>query len=460
MTTSFNRALFDQYVADHRERFLTEFAEFIAIPSVAAENRSIEPMAQLLTERLTRIGAKATAYPIPNGSPVVYAELRAADPNAPTLMIYNHYDVQPEVPLDLWESPPFELTRKDGVLYGRGTSDDKGELLARIQAVEAWLATHGSLPVNLKWVVEGEEEISSLHLPEWVDAHRDLLTADGLLWEGGGYDESGRYKIAAGCKGIAYFEFHVDGPKMDLHSSYAPISPNPAWRLIWALNTLKDANDHILIDGYDQHVAPPSAELIAWLKRVPIDDLPKLKSYFGLTEWLGGRDDQEAYIRLMTEPTVTICGIETGYIGKGPKTVLPAHAYAKVDCRLVPNLTPPLVHKLLREHLDKRGFTDIEIRLLGGEEPADSPANSRIERASVKAGELAWGKTPLSTPRVAGSGPMHALSTHLGIATVTAGATWHPNARPHSPNENILEKDYFDTMRFMGALLATFALES
>lgn len=451
----FNREAFDHYVHANRNRFIQEFAEFIAVPSVAADGRGIQEMADLLATRLRKLGASVTAYPIPNGSPVVYAELKGRSSDA--LIIYNHYDVQPEVPIDLWQSAPFELTLRDGVMYGRGTSDDKGELLARIQAVEAWLATQGELPITLKWVVEGEEEISSIHLPEWVDAHRDLLHAQGVLWEGGGYDAKGRYMLPMGCKGIAYFELHADGPAMDLHSSLAPIVPNPAWRLVWALSTLKDANDNITIDNYLSHVAQPSADMLERLAETPIDDMPIDMAHFGLHGWLRGMDDRAAHIRLMTEPTVTICGIESGYTLKGSKTVLPAHAFAKVDCRLVPNLTPPLAQRLIREHLDRRGFQDIEVRLLGGEEPADSPANSRVERAVVEAGKRAWGVTPIPVPRTPGSGPMHALSTHLGIPAICGGATWHPNARAHSPNENILEKDYFDSMRFMGALIDTFA---
>ncbi len=454
----FNQDAFNAYVEANRERFLQEFAEFIAIPSVAADGRGIQPMADLLTERLRKIGATAQQFPLAEGgSPVVYAELKGA--SEPTLMIYNHYDVQPEVPVDLWDTPPFELARKDGMLYGRGVSDDKGELLSRIQAVEAWIATQGPLPVTLKWVVEGEEEISSVHLPGWVDEHRDLLDADGVLWEGGGYDAKGRYIFAEGCKGIAYFELHSHGPAMDLHSSLAPIVPNPAWRLVWALATLKGPDDTILIDDYEKHLAVPSAELLARIDAAPIDDLPVDMQQYGLSGWLNGMDDKAAYRRLITEPTVTICGIQSGYTLKGSKTVLPAHAFAKVDCRLVPNLTPPLVQDLLRKHLDRRGFADIEIRLLGGEDPADSPVNSRIERAVLRAGSLAFGVDPIAVPRTPGSGPMHALSTHLGIPTICGGATWHPNSRVHSPNENIYEKDYFASMHFMGALIDTFANE-
>ncbi len=453
----YNADTFNAYLDANHARFINELAEFIAIPSVAADGRGIQPMADLLAERFRKLGAVVTAYPIAGGSPVVYAELPGA--SDATLMIYNHYDVQPEVPLDLWDTPPFELRVHDGVMFGRGTSDDKGELLARIQAVEAWQATHGELPCKIKWVVEGEEEISSVNLPAWTEQHQAMLAADGLLWEGGGYDALGRYRFEQGCKGIAYFELHADGPKIDVHSSVAPIVPNPAWRLVWALSTLKDVNDHILIEGYAEHVAKPSPELLAAIDALPKDDLPLDRERWGLTQWLNNVDDATAQRRLITEPTVTICGIQTGYVGQGSKTVLPAHAFAKVDCRLVPNLTSHLVFDLLRAHLDKHGFSDIEVRLLGGEEPADSPTDSRITRAAVAAAQTIWNKTPILSPRSPGSGPMYPLSTMLGIPTIGGGATWHPNAKAHSPNENILERDYFDAMRFTAALLDHFAAE-
>lgn len=455
----YNTDSFNDYVLQHRERFLTEFAEFIAVPSVAAEKRGIPEMAELVAARFRKLGARVTVFQLPNGgSPLVYAELDGTSDR--TMMIYNHYDVQPEVPLELWDSPPFTLTRRDGLLIGRGTSDDKGELLSRIQAVETWLATQGPLPVKLKWVVEGEEEISSINLPEWAEHHTEILKADGLLWEGGGYDRMGRVIMAQGCKGIAYFELHAHGPSVDLHSQYAPIVKNPAWRLIWALSTLKDTNDRITIDGYWDHVAPPSDELKARIAALPKDDLPLMRKQWELAGWINDMDDEAAQLRLYTEPTVTISGIQSGYTGVGPKTVLPAHAFAKVDCRLVPNLTFATVQLLIRQHLDRRGFTDIEVRLLGGEEPADSPADSAIMRAAVKASELTWEKTPLVLPRFAGSGPMYPLSTMLNLPVISAGATWHPESKAHSPNENIYEKDYFESIRYTAALLDSFAAES
>jgi len=445
---------FDAYLEQHRERFLDEFGAFIAVPSVAADARGVHDMAELVAERFRRLGAEVTIFPTP-GSPVVYAEIGPQDA-ARTLMIYNHYDVQPEDPVELWETPPFEMAVKDGRLWGRGTSDDKGELLSRIQAVEAWLNTQGELPVRIKWVVEGEEEIGSVHLEDWVRAHTDLLTADGLLWEGGGYDEAGRMQFGLGCKGIMYFELRCKGPRIDLHSSYAPMVPNPAWRLVWALSTLKDENDRITLDGYLDHVAPLTDEQWAAIDAVPLE-FEAMRRNWGLDAWLNGMTDDEARRRYFAEPTITICGLQSGYTGAGSKTVLPAEAMVKLDFRLVPNLTPELAYDLLRAHLDRRGFTDIEIVKLGGEPPASSPPGSLIERAAVAASITTWKKEPVMMPWFAGSGPMYAMSTLLGIPVCFAGATWHPDMRAHSPNENIFIDDYFDSMRFTAALIDHFA---
>jgi acetylornithine deacetylase/succinyl-diaminopimelate desuccinylase-like protein len=383
----------------------------------------------------------------------VYAEI-GAGPH--TLLIYNHYDVQPEDPIDLWESEPFTLTQRDGKLYGRGVSDDKGELYSRLQAVEAWLAIQPDLPLKIKWVVEGEEEIGSVHLEEWVKEHADMLQADGILWEGGGYDEAGRITMSAGCKGIAYFELRVKGPNRDLHSSYAPIVTNPAWRLVQALSTLKDKHDEITIDDYAKHVRPLSKEELEQIEAVPFE-AEAFQQNYGLDGFLNGRDADQARQRLYEIPTVTICGLDSGYQGPGSKTVLPATATAKLDCRLVPDLTPELVADLLRRHLDKRGFTDVEIEMLGGERPARSPLDSALRTAAFEASLDTWDQTPVMVPWVAGSGPMYPLSTMLNIPVLSAGATWHPANQIHSPNENIFEKDYFLNMRFLANLIDRFS---
>ena len=449
-----NTGTFNQYVEQNRDRFLQEFAQFIAQPSVAADGRGIMEMAELVADRFRKLGATVTVYTT-TGSPVVYAEI-GPENAARTLLIYNHYDVQPEDPIDLWETPPYEMTIKDGVIYGRGTSDDKGELLSRIQALEAWLKTQGELPVRIKWIAEGEEETGSNNLEDWVKAHADMLTADGVLWEGGGYDEAGRPTFGLGGKGLAYFELRCQGPSHDLHSSVAPMVVNPAWRLVWALSTLKDADDHITLDGYMEHMKPVSDENWRRIDAVPME-FDAMREKWGLVSWINGLDDQAARRRYFGEPTITICGIHSGYEGAGSKTVLPAVATAKLDFRLVDGLAAQLAHDMLRAHLDRRGFTDITIKDLGGEEFAASAPGQLPERAAVAASQDTWGKTPLMFPWYAGSGPMHPFDAVLGQPMVFAGATWHPNARAHSPNENIFVKDYFESMRFTAAFVERFA---
>lgn len=450
----FDAVPFDHYIEQHHDRFLREFGLFIAQPSVAADGRGIREMAGLVAARLDEAGAEVTISET-GGSPVVYAEQGPRDA-ARTLLIYNHYDVQPEDPVELWHTPPFEMAIRDGRIYGRGVADDKGELLSRIQAIEAWQKTHGELPVRIKWVVEGEEEEGSPSLNAWVRAHSAQLGADGILWEGAGYDEVGRPIFGTGCKGIAYFELRCKGPSHDLHSSVAPIVPNPAWRLVWALSTLKNADDEITLDGYLDHVAPLTAAESAAIDAVPMA-FDEMRQRWGLDQWLNGMGDYDARRRYLAEPTITICGIESGYTGIGSKTVLPAEAMVKLDFRLVHDLTPELAQDLLRQHLDRRGFTDISITFLGGEGPAKSPTGSLVERAAVAASQDAWGKTPVIYPWFAGSGPMYSLSTVLGLPVIFAGATWHPDARAHSPNENIFVDDYFASIRFTGAFLHRFA---
>ncbi|MBN1681818.1 MAG: M20/M25/M40 family metallo-hydrolase [Anaerolineae bacterium] len=445
---------FNTFLDQNQDRFLDEFAQFIGQISVAADGRGVNDMAALVAERFRQLGAAVTVYPTP-GSPVIYAEIGPEDADR-TLLIYNHYDVQPEDPVDLWDTPPFEMVIRDGVIYGRGTGDDKGELLSRIQAVEAWLATQGDLPVRIKWVVEGEEETGSIHLEAWVKAHADQLAADGVLWEGGGYDEAGRPRFGLGGKGLAYFELRCQGPNQDLHSSLAPMIVNPAWRLVWALSTLKDTNDTITLDGYMDHVVPLSDEDAARIDAVPLE-FEAMKQQWGLDGWINGMSNDDARRRYIGAPTITICGIESGYAGQGSKTVLPAEATAKLDFRLVKGLTPELAHTLLREHLDRRGFTDITVTMMSGEAFAASPPGSLVERAAIAASQDTWGKTPVMMPWYPGSGPVYPLSTMLGMAAVFAGATWHPNARIHSPNENILLNDYMASMRFTAAFLARFA---
>ena len=442
---------FDDYLAQHRDRFVDELKAFVAQPSVAATGQGMADMAALVRQRLERIGATVQQIPT-GGAPILYAEIGSG---SRTLLIYNHYDVQPADPIELWTSPPWEPALRDGKLFARGVADNKGNLVCRIQAIEAWQQAIGPLPLKIKWVIEGEEEIGSPHLAAFAAAQAELLQADGCLWESGGKDEADHFTLSMGLKGIQYVELHAHGAVRDLHSGYAAIVSNPVWRLVWALNSIKDEHENILIDGYLDHVRPPTQAEIDLLKKMPFDE-DKLKEAFGIDRFIEDEHGLEALIRYLYKPTATICGIKAGYTDEGIKTVLPNHAFVKIDFRLVPDLTPELCVALLRAHLDRRGFGDIEIKVMSGEHPALSPIDSDIVKSARAAAREVYGEEPVLQPLVAGSGPMHPLSTALGIPAVLAGVGY-ADARAHAPDENMRLNDYWEGIQFIGRLIEHFA---
>jgi acetylornithine deacetylase/succinyl-diaminopimelate desuccinylase-like protein len=443
---------FDKYIEDNKQRFLAELQQILAQPTVSAQNVGIEETAQMVQARLTKLGAKTRLIPVKGGPPVVYGEI---GDGPRTLMIYDHYDVQPPEPLELWQSPPFQPTMRNGRLYARGVADNKGNLYSRIQAVETWLATRGPLPLKIKFVVEGEEETGSAHLGVFASAHRELIKADGCLWESGGKDIAGRFTLTFGLKGICFVELHAHGANSDMHSASATMVPNPAWRLIWALNTLKSPDDRILVDGFMDLVRQPTAKEAALLRKIPFDE-EAYKAHVGIKSFIRNLTGYKLMKKHLFEPTCTVCGIISGYTGPGSKTVLPNHAMVKLDFRLVPNLTPEVVLDLLRKHLDKRGFSDIEIKFSDGEHPALSPVDGPLAKASIAAAKKVYGAPPVVHPLMAGSGPMYPLCQEGGIPTTSGGCS-DADSRVHAPNESIAVDDYFQAMRYIGALIKEFA---
>jgi acetylornithine deacetylase/succinyl-diaminopimelate desuccinylase-like protein len=443
---------FDAYVEANAERFIEELKEFCRQPSIAAQGIGLEEMGELVQARLEKVAAEVRLMPVDDGPPIIYAELGEGQR---TLLFYNHYDVQPPDPLDLWDSGPFAPQVREGKLYARGVADNKGDLLARLQAIEAYQAILGELPLKIKCVFEGEEEVGSPHLASFAAEHADLLAADGCLWETGRKDESGRPTIALGLKGIMYLELRAHGAKSDLHSSLATLVPNPAWRLVWALSTLKDEDDNILVDGLMGHVAEPAAAEMEMLAAIPFEE-EKMRANFGIPQFIRGLTGVEALKKHLYEPTCTICGLRSGYIGEGTKTVLPNTAMVKLDFRLVPNLEPDLVVALLRQHLDKRGFTDIEVVPINGLYPAKAPLDAPVVKAASAAAQTVYGQEPVIYPLMAGSGPMYPLTQALGIPALAAGVGY-AESNLHAPNENVRLEDYFEGIRFVGELIRRFA---
>ncbi|HDI73610.1 MAG TPA: M20/M25/M40 family metallo-hydrolase, partial [Candidatus Korarchaeota archaeon] len=259
----------NELIEGELDRFIRQLMTLVRQPSVAATGEGLEECAELLVDIMKKNGIQARVLPVKGGPPAVYGEIRAKSSGAPTILFYNHYDVQPPDPLDEWKYPPFDPHIVDGKIYGRGTSDNKGNIISRIHAVWAFLSAIGEVPVNVKFFVEGEEEIGSPHLAPFVEEHKELLKADCGIWEFGGVDHEGRPNIWLGLKGILYVELRVRGTAADTHSSRAPIIPNAAWRLVWALNTLKSEDERVLVEGFYDDVIKPTQRELELIERIP-----------------------------------------------------------------------------------------------------------------------------------------------------------------------------------------------
>lgn len=446
----------DQFFAHidaSRDRYYSELCDLLRQPSVAAQGLGIEETAAWVAARLERVGAEVQVIRLPNASPIIYGSI-GTGPR--TLLIYDHYDVQPPEPLELWTTPPFDPTLRDGKLYARGVADNKSNLLLRIQAVESWLATQGQLPLRINFIVEGEEEIGSVNLPQFCTAYADLLQADGCLWETGGRAPTEQPLLSCGAKGICYVELVVRGANVDLHSANATVVPNPAWRLTWALSTLKAPDERVLIPRFYDRVRPPSEADLRALETIPNDDDVLLRD-FGIPAFLNNVQGLERIKVHLFNPTCTICGLDSGYQGPGSKTVLPAEARAKIDFRLVPDMDPQEIVQLLRAHLDVNGFSDIEILEHGHEHAGRSDLNAPIVQAMTAASREIYGQEPIIYPTMAGTGPVYPLCTGFGTPITSGCGTSYQGTRIHAPDENIRLDDYWTAMRCMGAFIRHFA---
>ena len=447
MTTPLQRV--DAYIDQHFDRFVGMLGDLCAIPSVAAQGQGIDPCATRVAELLSAVGLDAQLIATA-GNPVVYAEAKGTRDT--TLLCYNHYDVQPAEPFDLWHSDPFTMTRKDNLLIARGVADDKGELVSRIAAIAAVKHVLGEIPVGIKFLIEGEEEIASPNLAPFIHANVDRLKADACVWEFGTHNADGVPISYLGLRGICYLEISVETAKIDTHSGIAgSILPNAAWRLVWALNSLKDQDERIQLPNFYESVIAPTARDMELLAALPDSD-EEMQELFGNTMFLKNASGVELRRREIFEPTCTICGITTGYQGAGQKTVLPARASAKVDFRLVPDQKPEDVVKQLRAHFDAHGFSDIHITVVGAGRPARTAPDHPLVQSLVDSAMDVYGREPLIWPMSGGSGPNYLFSHDIGVPIVTLGVGYS-GSRIHAPNENIRINDFRNGMRHTAALL-------
>ncbi len=444
----------DTFLREHLDAYIAETARLCAQPSVSARQEGVRECAALVREILEAHGLEVQVFETP-GSPVLIGRARGASDR--TLLFYNHYDVQPPEPLELWTTPPYTPTVRDGALYARGAKDDKGELIARLAALDAVRAAHGgALPCGVTFCVEGEEEIGSPHIAPFVLEHLDLLRSDASIWEEGGIDQDGRPGTSLGRRGVMGVELAVTTLGRDAHSGGAHIFPNAAWRLLRALATLKGPDEHILIPGFYDRALPPSAldrELLAALP----DREAFLREEFGVREFVGGLHGQDLESAVFN-PTCNIQGLTAGYQGQGMKTVIPARASAKLDFRLVPEQDPDDIFARLRAHLDEQGFADITLTRYGSMWPDKASADDPFITLAARTGEEVYGQRYQLMPLVGGSSPVYAFARPLGgIPVVAAGVGFGISNRTHSPDEHVRLVDFLNGARHIARILDGFA---
>ncbi len=444
----------DSYLETNLDKSIAELSRLVAQPSISAQGIGLKECANLVADMLRARGFSAEVMDT-EGAPVVFGERKGKGDK--TLLFYNHYDVQPPEPLELWESPPFEPSLREGKLYGRGVSDDKSHIVARLHAIDAILDTDGDLPCNIKFIIEGEEETASVHLHDFVRDHKDKLAADACIWEFGGVDHREVPMQYLGLRGICYVELSVESLGTDVHSGIGgSIFPNAAWRLVWALSTLKGPDEHIRIPGFYDDATEPSIRDRELMEALP-DVADEYKRRYGVKEFIkgltGGTDlkMEEVFV-----PTCTICGLTSGYQGPGSKTVLPAKASAKVDFRLVPDQKPEDIFQKLRAHLDAEGFQDVQITFLGGEPAARTDPDDSFVQTVVRTSEEVFEFPMELVPMIGGSGPSYPFVHDLGLPVATAGLGY-PDTRAHAPNENIRLDLYLKHARHMARLIKEFA---
>ncbi len=429
----------EAYIDANLDETIEDLKRLARQPSISAQRLGVRECGEMVVDELRKAGFKADLVPTADPDyPAVIAEAGGACNK--TVLFYNHYDVQPPDPLDEWETPPFEPTERDGYIYGRGLSDDKGPIIARLAAIKALRETLGELPVRIRWCLEGAEEIGSPGFHDFVWKNADRLRADACIWEGGGVNWDGRPLITLGVKGLLYVELECVAASTDSHSSYAPVVPNPAWRIVWALNTLKNSSERVLLHGFYDKVRPALDQEIEAIRALP-DTSREFLHNLGVEMALGEATGYEFRRRLVTEPTCNIAGVVSGYAGRGAKTILPAVARAKLDFRLVPNQDPQEVLASLREHLDSHGFSDIKITVHSSEHPARTPVDDPFVDLVRESARAVYGSEPYIQPSMTGTGPQHPVQDILGVPVASCGIDY-PGNRIHAPNENI-QKAYF-----------------
>ncbi len=437
------------FVDSSKDRYLSELKDFLAIPSVSSQknhNPDMRRCAQWVSDHMRTVGMQNIQIFETKGHPIVYSEWMGA-PGKPTVLFYGHYDVQPVDPLNLWTSPPFEATIRGENLYARGSADDKGQVFIHLKAIEAYMKNGGSLPVNLKMLVEGEEEVGSENLDDFVEGHKDLLKADLVLISDSSMFAKGVPSVCYGLRGLSYMEIEVTGPNRDLHSgSFGGSVHNPIQALSEMIASLHDKNGKIAIPGFYKDVRPLTKPERSAFKKLPWNDKRYAKELGVGT--LYGEKGFTTLERLWARPTLECNGIWGGYTEEGAKTVLPSKASAKISMRIVPDQDSEKISKLFEKHIKKIApkTVSVKVRAHHGGEPAITPIDSPGVQAAVAALEKGFGKKPLYQ-REGGSIPIVVqFKKILGLDTVLLGFGL-PDENAHAPDEFINLDNFFGGVR-------------
>jgi acetylornithine deacetylase/succinyl-diaminopimelate desuccinylase-like protein len=443
----------DQFLNANDERIRSELFEFLRIPSVSARSEhdtDTSRAAEWTADSLRAAGLDASVHSTA-GHPIVLGEWRGA-PGKPTVLIYGHYDVQPAEPLELWSSPPFEPTVRDGRIYARGSVDDKGQLFLHVKALEAHLKVRGKLPVNVIILAEGEEEVGSEHLAPFIEANAERLKCDAVVISDSAMFAPGLPSILSSLRGLAYFQIDVQGPAQDLHSgSYGGAVMNPAMALAKILATLHDADGHIAIPGFYDKVGEWPAAVRAQMRNLPFDD-EHFRAETGAPA-LGGEKGYTVLERLWTRPTCEVNGLLSGYTGEGAKTVLPAKAMAKVSCRLVPDQDPVEIERLMKAHVASVAPAGVSVTVthLHGGRPWRAELNGPLFDAARRALGAAFGREPVITGE-GGSIPVVGDFARILGAPVLLVGFGLPGENAHAPDEWMSVENFTKGMRAIAML--------
>ncbi|MGI0027687.1 MAG: M20/M25/M40 family metallo-hydrolase [Nitrosopumilaceae archaeon] len=422
-----------RYVDNNMKGLISDLQALIRQPSVSAKNEGLEECARLVAKIMRNSGIHSEILYLKKGvPPVVYGEVKSKQNPKKTLLFYNHYDVQPAEPFDLWKDKPFSGKIIGNKIFGRGSADDKGELITRIKAVESYLKTEGDVPCNVKFLVEGEEEIGSMHVENYLKKFKKKFSCDGVIWEFGYVDAKDRPIISLGMKGLLYVELSVTESIRDAHSSLAVLIENPAWRLLEALKTLRNVDGKILIKDWYKEVENFTKEELKLIRNEPFDE-NEFKKEYGIKRFVANKTGIAARKALVGEPTCNIAGFVSGYTGPGAKTVLPAQALVKIDFRLVPKMDPLKQLARLKQHLRSNGFGDIKVNMIHGEAASKTKILDPFVSKVKKAANESFGKSIVSVSS-AGTGPMYSFAKVLSAPCISIGSTYI-FSRIHSPNE-------------------------